>query len=117
MKKLLFTLIVLTSFIACNSKQTGEGSKNESLQGKEQASVAPGNLQTVEFKVDGMSCEGCENAIKGSVGKCPGVQDVQASATNGNAVVKFDKSKTNTDDLKKAIEKKGYTVTGSQIKP
>ena len=76
------------------------------------ADVAPENIVSVEFAVNGMTCGGCEKHVSDAVYNVPGVIDVAASFENENTIVKFDKSKTNAEDIEKAIASTGYTVEG-----
>ncbi len=71
----------------------------------------PANVYQVELKIKGMTCEGCEHHITQSVNLVPGVTDVSASYSKGNAIVKFDKSATDIDAIKKAVDETGYEVT------
>jgi copper chaperone CopZ len=59
-----------------------------------------------------MSCTNCENTICKSVKELPGIADIKASYLDSFAIVKFDKTKTNTLAIKEAIESKGYEVKG-----
>lgn len=66
--------------------------------------------KTYNLKIEGMTCTGCESAIKKSVKKLNGVKDVQADYKTGEGTVKFDKNKVNIDDIIQSIEKLGYKV-------
>jgi copper chaperone CopZ len=74
------------------------------------------NIQTVEFTISGMTCSGCEETIKHEVNKLNGIIKVEASYENSNAEIQFDNTKTNINEIEKAINSTGYQVTKSEIR-
>ncbi len=62
------------------------------------------------LKVDGMHCEHCVRAVKGSVSALAGVSVVDVSLTENQVTVDFDPAKTSLDSIKHAIEEEGYSV-------
>jgi copper chaperone CopZ len=68
------------------------------------------NLSKVEFKVSGMHCTGCENAIKNNVKELNGVKTVDASYRENTAIVSYDSTKTNESVIAGAIKDAGYKV-------
>lgn len=81
---------------------------------KEIVAVPDHNIQTVTFKVSGMTCEGCEEHIKHSVDNQAGIISVSASYREGIAAVKFDNSKTDKASIVKMISSTGYKVIGEK---
>lgn len=67
-------------------------------------------IQTVDFKIEGMTCSGCEEHIKYAVSQEPGFIEAEVDYEKGIAKVKYNKSKTNVEKLAKAIDKTGYKV-------
>ena len=65
---------------------------------------------TQTLHVTGMTCGGCENAVKRAVGKLPGVASVDASHAAQKVTVDFDESQTNLDAIKAKITTLGYQV-------
>jgi copper chaperone len=67
-------------------------------------------LVTKIVNIEGMSCGHCVMAVRKELSRIPDifVEEVEV----GKAVVKFDESKVNDLDIKKAIENAGYPVTG-----
>jgi copper chaperone len=64
-------------------------------------------MNTVEIKIDGMTCNHCVMAVKKELSKIPVESfDVQI----GSAKVNFDGSKVQTEQIEKAIEEAGYKV-------
>ena len=79
---------------------------------KEKTIVDTPDVQTATFQVEGMTCEGCENAIQKAVQKLPGVKTVKASHVEQNTVVEFNANETSEVALAEAIKKTGFKVVG-----
>jgi copper chaperone CopZ len=58
-----------------------------------------------------MTCASCEAHISHEVNKLDGIVDAKASYKNGNAIIEFDKTKTNATEIENAINATGYKVT------
>ena len=58
--------------------------------------------------IEGMSCQHCVMSVKKALESISGVSSVDV--TIGNAKVTFDASKTNRDDITKAVVNAGYKV-------
>ena len=69
------------------------------------------NVKTIEFKINGMTCASCEQHINHKVNKLNGIISSKASYKKGNAIIEFDKTKTNETEIKKVINSTGYKVT------
>jgi mercuric ion transport protein len=74
------------------------------------------NIKIVEFTINGMTCLGCEKQINHEVNKIQGITKIAASYKNSNAVIEFDNTKTDIDEIEKAITKTGYSVTTKKRK-
>lgn len=68
-------------------------------------------IQTTEFMISGMTCSGCEEHVSHEVNKLDGIVGTTVSYDNGKAIVKYDISKTNVQEIETAIEKTSYSVT------
>ncbi len=78
-----------------------------------QATAADGekaSAVTSVFKVEGMTCGGCEAGVKAKVKKLEGVRDVTASHKEGRATVTYDPEKVTPDAIIAAIEELGYSA-------
>jgi copper chaperone CopZ len=65
--------------------------------------------ETCTLKVTGMTCAGCEAAVRMAARGVEGVTEVKVSYAKGNAEVTFDRSKTNPAAIAKVItEKSGF---------
>lgn len=73
--------------------------------------IAPENTKQMEFIIEGVTCENCENHVTNEILKLEGIGDTKVSYQDGNAIVEFDKLKVNDNDISKAINSTGYTVT------
>jgi copper chaperone CopZ len=106
MKKIFYLLAIILLSVSCSSATK----KAESTS--EVKAISTEHLTQVKFDVNGMTCEGCENAIKTSIKKLEGIQEVSASFTAGESVVKFDSTLVNSRLISEAISGAGYEVTG-----
>ena len=69
------------------------------------------DIKTTEFKISGMTCASCEEHVNHEVNKLNGIVNSKPSYENGNAIIEFDKTKTNEKEIEKAIKSTGYKVT------
>ncbi|MDM5200479.1 copper chaperone CopZ [Fictibacillus enclensis] len=67
-------------------------------------------MENVKLNVKGMSCAHCVNAVEGSVGKLPGVEQVHVHLKEGTVEVKYDANKVGLDKIKDTIDDQGYDV-------
>ncbi|MEA1784655.1 mercuric transport protein MerTP [Arenibacter sp. GZD96] len=77
---------------------------------KEIVVVQATNITEITFRVNGMTCSGCEVHVTHAVHQLPGILDVTASYDDATTVVKFDSSKTNMEAIINAIKTTGYQV-------
>ncbi len=78
------------------------------LIGTSSASDVAAETVTKVFDVEGMTCGGCEVAVKRAVSKIDGVDSVKASHEDGRAEVTYDPGNVTIEQIVKAIEKLGY---------
>lgn len=78
--------------------------------------VEKSDIQSAEFKIKGMTCEGCTEEVKHEVNKLKGILKVESSYKNANAFIEYDNSKTDTAQIIKAINSTGYLVTQTILK-
>ena len=65
---------------------------------------------TLQLTVAGMTCGGCENAVRRALAQVQGVEDVTASFKTGQVGVTFDATRVTPPMLKARIEELGYSV-------
>ncbi len=63
-----------------------------------------------------MTCTSCEEHVNHEVKKLSGIINSIASYEYGNAIIKYDNSKTSTVEIEKAINSTGYLVTDKKVK-
>lgn len=68
------------------------------------------NKQQVNFTIQGMTCEGCEEHVNSELSKVNGVLAYKTSYASKNSVISFDKSKVHIKTIEAAINKTGYKV-------
>ncbi|HED08744.1 MAG TPA: mercuric transport protein MerTP [Ignavibacteria bacterium] len=69
------------------------------------------NIREAKIDIEGMTCSSCENTVDYSLKTTEGVLSATSSYKTGVAKVKYDKTKTSPEQLKKAIEEKaGFKV-------
>lgn len=99
MKKLLLIMMVL-AFVACQ-----QGNKKE-----KDAEAVKVEVVKAEFDIGGMHCNNCVASVEKGVNTLEGIASVAVSLNDSNAIVEFDASKVDTEKIKAAIEKRGFTV-------
>lgn len=67
-------------------------------------------IERVTLSVAGMTCGGCENAVRRSLMKLDGVEEVSASHADGAVTVRFDSTRTGLPAIRRQIEALGYRV-------
>jgi copper chaperone len=79
------------------------------VQGGETQTPEKAAIHVCTLKVSGMTCGGCEAAVRMAARSVDGVTDVEASYAKSNAEVTFDPSKTNPVAIAKVItDKSGF---------
>lgn len=73
--------------------------------------VDKSDIKTTEFKINGMTCASCEEHVNHEVNKLNGIVNSKASYENGNAIIEFDRTKSDEKEIEKAINSTGYKVT------
>jgi len=68
---------------------------------------------TLTLHVTGMTCGGCENAVKRAVGKLQGVSEVSASHVEQRVTVSYDAATATPEAIAAKISGLGYRVGGT----
>jgi len=63
---------------------------------------------------DKWTCSGCELPVKHEIIKLTGVIKAYISYENGNAIIEFDQTQTDINEIEQAIFKIGYSVTNKR---
>jgi len=64
--------------------------------------------------IDGMHCDGCEEAITQAVAALPGVVEVTADHERGEAIVVYRPNEVSEEEITSTIEDLAYTVAGTK---
>ena len=73
--------------------------------------IKESSLSEVILTIEGMTCTGCEHSVNHALSSLEGVLESRVSFESGKAIVQFDKTKLNPDQLSHTIEKEtGYKV-------
>jgi mercuric ion transport protein len=65
------------------------------------------DIKTTDFRIKGMTCASCETHVNFEINKLSGIINSKAACKNGNAIVKFDSTKTNETEIEKEINTAG----------
>lgn len=65
-------------------------------------------MDNVEFRVEGMHCDGCAKSVTRMLTGVQGVEKVEVSLAENKAAVSFDPAKTGLADFKRAVERAGF---------
>ena len=99
-------LLAALLLAACNSKTE----KNDAAASDQEAMAA--EWVEVTLNVEGMTCDGCENAIKAGVETLDGIAAVESSHEEAWTKVKYDKNATSLEEIQTKITETGYEVKG-----
>lgn len=67
-------------------------------------------MEHLSLTVTGMTCGGCENAVRRVVSSVAGVSGVTASHKDNRVTVDYDPATADRASITRAIEGAGYTV-------
>lgn len=62
------------------------------------------------LSIDGMTCDGCANAVRKALERTPGVAAAGVTLTPAQASISYDPSRTGPAALRAAIEDAGFDV-------
>lgn len=67
-------------------------------------------MEKVEFKVEGLHCDGCVTSVTRMLTAIAGVESVDVSLAEDKANVEFDPARAGLADFKRAVERAGFKV-------
>ena len=94
--------------VACNSET------KTAREAATETQAVPSEWVEVVLNVDGMTCDGCENAIKAGIESLSGIESVESSHEEGWTKVKYDQNLTSVEEIEGKITDTGYTVKGEK---
>ena len=65
-------------------------------------------LDRTELPLLGMHCAACASRIEKALGQTPGVEEANVNFATSRASVRFDRSRTNPEALREAVQEAGY---------
>ncbi|MBM3420347.1 MAG: heavy-metal-associated domain-containing protein [Bacteroidetes bacterium] len=113
MKPLLLISLLIIAALSITSCGT-RGQQAEEATAAE-AVTEDVHLHYVQIAVTGMTCEGCENTVKGAIEKVAGVHSASATHADAYALAGYAAGAPDTAALRQAIAGAGYTVTGMKF--
>lgn len=81
---------------------------------KKTVAVDKANTQTINLKIQDMTCTSCEEHIDHTVNQLNGIIKVKFSYENGNAAILFDNSIITVEAIEKAVNSTGYLVINTK---
>ncbi|RLD26906.1 MAG: mercuric transport protein MerTP [Bacteroidetes bacterium] len=102
------------SFFPENNKQVViVGSTEKEDEPEEEIMIIKAeNVATVELDIKGMTCPACNYTVQNAALDVPGVFESTADYNTGKALVKYDKSKANEEEIINSINTTEYEVIG-----
>lgn len=100
MKQFLFILMIGLFISSCNAPQKKTATEDN----------APAVWVEANLRVEGMTCDGCEQTVMKSVSLLAGIDSISANHEDSSAFVRFDASKIDLNKISEAIKSKGYEV-------
>lgn len=108
--RILKCLSLFVSVLFITSCGNNEGQKNTQPE-KEKQEVLSADISNVEMSIEGMTCAvGCAAVIQKKLNATPGVASAKVSFEEGKAVIAYDASKVNTEDLSAVVTGIGETL-------
>ena len=101
-----FMVLVMMFFSTACFQSTQKGDLTD------KAPLNTAELVELKLHVQGMTCEGCENAVIRMVGRIEGVASTEASYIDELVTVSFEPAKTDLNQISETITKTGYKVIG-----
>jgi copper chaperone CopZ len=106
-KTILILAFVSLLTVSCKKEAEANGvaAEKETAAPKKEVVIAPENVQTASFEIEGMTCAiGCAKTIEEELGAMEGVQKATVDFDSKKATVIFDKTIQNQDNLTKVVE-------------
>ncbi|QID17220.1 heavy-metal-associated domain-containing protein [Nitrogeniibacter mangrovi] len=67
-------------------------------------------METIQFKVEGMSCQGCVKGVTAALSAIDGVAEVKVELEAAQATVQYDPATASVAQLHQAVEEAGFDV-------
>lgn len=103
MKNIIPLFLLISILFACN-----QASNTNATEQDKTSEVAA--LKTIEMRVTGMTCEGCEHSVETALTGVKGVITAKASHQKEVTVISYDTTKVKPELLAETINNLGYHV-------
>jgi len=104
MKKLSIVPILILMLFSFQAKSQSKEVTNQVVE----VASKKHHATTVKFKITGITCAGCSNAIYNALKEVDGVLEHSVEYPGDVCIIQFDNSKTTVKALKNIIEQKGF---------
>ena len=106
MRNVVQLIVVISLLAGCGGQQSAEDFHDSEII------IDSGRLVTTRYRVEGMTCIGCENTVNYAVEEIPGVVGCESSVQESCIVITYDTGMVDTGIIAKAINGKGYHFKG-----
>lgn len=65
-------------------------------------------MKKLKFKIEGMHCTGCSTRLQKVLNNLEGVQEAEVSLEAKQAIIKYDETTINIEEIEEAIEDAGF---------
>ncbi len=65
-------------------------------------------MKEVNLKIEGMHCAGCSTRLEKVLNNLEGVEKAEVSLEEKQAIIKYDETKINIENIKEAIDDAGF---------
>lgn len=103
--KIYWIAMAALFLLACNTQTKTDAAKAEDTE-----VTAEAQWVEVVINVNGMTCEGCENAINAGINGLDGIATVESSHEGKWTRVKYDENLTSLEEITASITETGYEV-------
>ena len=108
----IIAAVAIASLVVVSCKKEEDKSlavvNTEKTAPKEQKVIAPENVQTASFTIEGMTCAvGCAKTIEQELSDLEGVEKAAVDFDKKTATVTFDKTIQNPENLTKVVQETG----------
>ncbi len=69
-------------------------------------------MATHMFRVEDIHCGGCESAIRKALTRLDGVRDVAPDSATNHVTVRYDETRTSTEQIAERLATAGYPALG-----
>src|SRR4028118_427023 len=71
-------------------------------------------MDTITFKLRGMSCASCASAIEEAIKSVPGVVECQVNFAMEQTTIQYDSKQTGLKEIQQAVDDAGYSALPAQ---